>query len=96
MQYLERGINITPKLVFKSQTEYFLDFYFSQGTWPLSRRGVGLNRLFHAEGSAVLLLRQQHTLIHSSSKIVYMAVGDLKEIIKKKNYRSHKEKKFKI
>lgn len=87
MQYLERGINITPKLFFK-QTEYFLDFHFSQGTWPLSRRGVGLNRLFHAEGSAVLLLRQQQTLIHSSSKIVHMAAGDLKEKKKKKRKES--------
>lgn len=94
MQYLERGINITPKLFFKSKTEYFLDFHFIQGTWPLSRRGVGLNRLFHAEGSAVLLLRQQHTLIHSSSKIIYMAVGDLKERKKKQNH--YKKKNLKI
>lgn len=61
-----------------SQTEY-LDYRFGQRTWPLSRRGIGLNGLFHAEGSAVLLLGQQHTLIHSSSKIVDMAEGDVKK-----------------
>lgn len=65
-------------LLTKSQTEY-LDYRFSQHTWPLSRRGIGLNGLFHAEGSAVLLLGQQHTLIHSSSKIVDMAKGDVKK-----------------
>lgn len=79
MQYLEREIKHPILMTFiKSQTEY-LDFHFSQCTWPLSRRSVGLHRLFHAEGSAVLLLRQQHTLIHCSSKIVHMAVGDLRE-----------------
>lgn len=62
----------------KSQTEY-LDYGFSQRTWPLSRRGIGLNGLFHAEGSAVLLLGQQHTLIHSPSKIVDMAEGDVEK-----------------
>lgn len=74
------------------------DLSISQGTWPLSRRGVGLNRLFHAEGSAVLLLRQQHTLIHSSSKIVYMAAGELKEILKKELQTAQEKKisKFEI
>lgn len=46
----------------------------------------------------MLLLRQQHTLIHSSSKIVYVAVRELEEIKKKRitDSRRKKNSKFEI
>lgn len=42
----------------------------------------------------MLLLRQQHTLIHSSSKIVYVAVRELEEIKKKKELPTAEGKKI--
>lgn len=64
---------------------------FVQFTWPLSRRSVGLNRLVHADSSDELLLRQQHTLIHSSCEIVHMAAGDSRDKRKKQNKHTYRQ-----
>lgn len=50
-------------------------FKLGRFTWPLSGRSVRRNRLARAGSSVRLLLRQQHTLIHRSCEIVYMAAA---------------------
>lgn len=62
----------------KTPTQIIFEFLNSEFffTWPLSRRGVWLNRLAAANGSVRLLLRQQHALIHRPCEVVHVAAAE--------------------